>query len=96
MKTNDLINIIPKGKKNKVDRKYLILKAGIKNAKTFQEILKELRKKYIVIFDEGYFLPETKEEYQELINRLNKQICSLNETLRLAHKEMEGGKLNEK
>lgn len=85
-----LIDAIPIGKKNRENRKTLMKKANISTENDFKKELKKTRKEYIVIFDDGYYLPETKEEYDEFTNKIKEYMDEMNNTLKLAEKEMEG------
>lgn len=86
----NLINIIPVGKKHKETRDNLMYKAKITDVMQFKKELAELRKQYIIIFDDGYYLPSSKEEYEEFIKKMEEQRDNANKTIELAYKEMEG------
>lgn len=85
-----LIDAIPVGKKNRENRKTLMKKANISIENDFRKELQELRKEHVIIFDDGYYLPETKEEYNEFTNKIKKNIAEMNDILKIAKKEMEG------
>lgn len=84
-----LINEIQIGKHNKQTRQQLMYKAKITNEKQFKKELAELKKQYIIIFDDGYYLPSSKEEYMEFISKMKEQERNINRTIELAYKEME-------
>ena len=82
-----LIECIPIGKQNKETREVLMNKANL-TPRQFRKELARLRNKYIIINDNGYYLPKNKEEYEEFINKLNRQAYEINKTIELAYKEM--------
>lgn len=84
-----LINIMQIGKKNRQTKQQLMYKAKITDEKQFKKELAELKKQYIVIFDDGYYLPSSKEEYMEFINKMEEQGENINRIIELAYKEME-------
>lgn len=84
----NLINVFPVGKENKKTRKELMQEANIKNIEDFKKDLSELRKNYIVAFDQGYYVPANKEEYEEIIEKLKAQVSQTNNVIDLAYKEM--------
>ena len=84
-----LIDVIPIGKKNKETRDNLMYKAKIMDIRTFRKELAELRKQYIIICDDGYYIPSSHEEYLEFIKKSNSQIYDITETINLAYKRME-------
>ena len=86
----ELISVIPIGKKYKENRQTIMYNAKITDEKQFKKELAKLREKYIIIFDEGYYLPSSKEEYLEFIKKLNGQVFETTKTIDLAYKEMEG------
>ena len=83
-----LIECIPTGKQNKETREMLISKANI-TLRQFKKELAKLRNKYIIINDKGYYLPENKEEYEEFIQKLNRQVYEIKKIIDLAYREME-------
>lgn len=85
----DLIKAIPIGKQHKISRKELMKKANIRSVRHFTEELSFLRKRYIILFDDGYYLPSSKEEYMEFINKTNEIIKNAKKTVKLAYDEME-------
>lgn len=86
----NLIEVIPIGKEHKKTRQELMYKAKITDTTRFRKELAKLRKEYIIVFDEGYYLPSSKEEYLEIIKKLNGQVYDATKTIELAYKEMEG------
>lgn len=84
-----LIEILPIGKENKKTRKTLMKEANIKDVEEFKKQLADIKKQYIVIFDDGYYLPASKDEYDNFINRTNEQIEYYTKLKEIANKEME-------
>ena len=87
-----LIECIPIGKQNKETREMLINKTKL-TPRQFKKELAKLRNKYIIINEDGYYLPANKEEYEEFIQTQNEKYCKIRKTIDLAYKEMKG--LNE-
>ena len=85
----NLIEAIPTGKEHKMTRQQLMYKAKITNTEVFKKELAKLRDEYIIIFDDGYYLPASKEEYLEFIEKLNGQAYDITKTIDLAYKKME-------
>ena len=63
---------IPIGKQNKETRNVLMNKANL-TPRQFRKELARLREKYIIINDNGYYLPASKEEYEEFIQKQNER-----------------------
>lgn len=84
----DLFNVIPKGKENKETRETLMYKSHISDVKVFKKKLAELREEHIIAFDNGYYIPETKEEYMEFIMKQNKQLINTQKIMKLAYEKM--------
>lgn len=84
-----LIEVIPIGKKYRDNRENLMYKAKISNVAEFKEELAKLREKYIIIFDDGYYLPSSKEEYLDFIKKMNSQMFEISNKIEMAYKEME-------
>ena len=82
-----LIECIPIGNQNKETREVLMNKANL-TLRQFRKELAELRNKYIIINDNGYYLPANKEEIQEFIQKQNERYCEIKKTIDLAYKEM--------
>ena len=83
-----LIDCIPIGKQNKETREMLMNKAKL-TQRQFRKELAKLRNKYIIINDNGYYLPANKEEVQDFIQKLNGQAYEINKTIALAYREIE-------
>ena len=68
-------------------------KAKIFNETQFKKELSELKKENIIIFEnDGYYIPNKKEELQNFINKIDKQNKEITKVLNLANemlKEME-------
>ncbi len=84
----NLIDFIPIGREQKQTRQELMCNAKI-SEDDFKRELAKIKKQYIVIFDNGYYLPQTKEEYLEFIQKQNQRLCDTAKTIDLAYKEME-------
>ncbi len=84
------IEIIPKGKENKINRQELMKNARINDEQQFKSELAEIKKKYIVLYDEGYYRPKTKEEYENFIRKCNTRKNEAQILIELAKNEMEG------
>ena len=82
-----LIECIPIGKQNKETREVLISKTNL-TPRQFRKELAELRNKYIIINDNGYYLPANRQEYEEFIQKQNERYCEIRRTIDLAYKEM--------
>lgn len=85
----NLIEVIPIGKKYKMNRQQLMHEAKITSIEVFKKELSKLREEYIIIFDDGYYLPASREEYLEFIKKLNGQTYDTTKTIDLAYKKME-------
>ena len=82
------------GKENRKTRQQLMYKAKIFNETQFKKELSELKKENIIIFEnDGYYIPNKKEELQNFINKIDKQNKEITKVLNLANemlKEMGG------
>lgn len=85
----NLLNFMPIGKKYRKTRKQLMYEAKLQDEKIFKNELTELRKEYLIMFDDGYYLPSSKEEYSEIIEKMEKQNDEIRQRLKIAYKEME-------
>lgn len=87
----NLIDVIPIGEKYKKTRQELMNNMNITDVREFRRKLSKLREQYIIISDgSGYYLPSSKEEYLEFIEKQVRQIGDTTKTIELACKEMEG------
>ena len=82
-----LIDCIPIGKQNKETREVVMNKANL-TPRQFRKELARLRNKYIIINDNGYYLPANKEEYEEFIQKQNERYIEIKKTIDLAYREM--------
>ena len=82
-----LIDCIPIGKQNKETREVLMNKAKI-TPRQFRKELAKLRNNYIIINDNGFYLPANKEEYEEFIEKQNERYIEIKKTIDLVYKEM--------
>ena len=80
----NLLEAIPRGKENRLSRKELMRRAEIHEIENFRQELKELRKKYIIEFDDGYYIPNTSEEYDEIILKFENNMKKIKNNIRLA------------
>ena len=85
----NLIDAIPIGKKYKISKEDLMEKAKIRDIRTFRKELKKLHEQYVILYDDGYYLPASKEEYLEFIVKLEGRISEIENILLLVYKEME-------
>lgn len=83
------MDVMPIGKKYKKTRSQLMYEAKIMNVKDFEKELENIRNNYIIMFEDGYYLPSSKEEYKEFIYKLKNRKNKLDEKIKLAYKEME-------
>lgn len=84
-----LIEVLPIGKENKKTRNVLMKESNIKDIEEFKKQLADIKKNYIVIFDDGYYLPANEDEYDNFINKTNEQIKYYTKLKEMANKEME-------
>lgn len=89
MRKLKLYEVIPIGKKNKISRQELMYKAKITDIRQFKQEMAQIRERYIVIFNDGYYLPASKEEYKEFIEKMKAQASDIDSTIKLAEQEME-------
>lgn len=74
------------GKENRKTRQQLMYKAKIFNETQFKKELSELKKENIIIFEnDGYYIPNKKEELQNFINKIDKQNKEITKVLNLAN-----------
>lgn len=85
----NLLECIPIGKENKKTRYRLMKEANIVDIEEFKKQLADIKTKYIVIFDDGYYLPANKYEYENFLNKVNLQIKYYSKLKEMANKEME-------
>lgn len=88
----NLIDVVPIGKKYKKTRSQLMYEAKIMDVRNFRNEMEQLKSKYSIIFEDGYYLPSSKEEYEEFIDKLKNRKNKLDEKIKLAYKEMEACK----
>ena len=84
-----LIEVLPIGKENKKTRNVLMKESKIKDVEEFKKQLADIKKQYIVIFDDGYYLPASQDEYDNFMNKTNEQIKYYTKLKQMANKEME-------
>lgn len=65
-------------------------KAKIFDENQFKKELSELKKENIIIFEnDGYYIPNKKEELQNFINKIDKQNKEITKVLNLANQMLE-------
>lgn len=80
------IDIFPQGKENRKTRQQLMYIAKIFDETQFKRELSELKKENIIIFEnDGYYIPNKKEELQNFINKIDKQNKEITKVLNLAN-----------
>ena len=84
------IDIFPQGKENRKTRQQLMYIAKIFDENQFKKELSELKKENIIIFEnDGYYIPNNKEELQNFINKIDKQNKEITKVLNLANQMLE-------
>lgn len=74
------------GKENRKTRQQLMYKAKIFDENQFKKELSELKKENVIIFEnDGYYIPNKKEELQNFINKIDKQNKEITKVLNLAN-----------
>jgi len=84
----NIIDNIPIGKKYKISREELMEKCNINDKRIFRKNLSELHEKYVIIYDDGYYLPANVKEYKELIDRLKTKEKEVKDRIKQVEKEM--------
>ena len=84
-----LIEVLPIGKENKKTRNVLMKELNIRDVEEFKKQLADIKNQYIVIFDDGYYLPASQDEYDNFMNKTNEQIEYYTKLKQMANKEME-------
>lgn len=78
------------GKENRKTRQQLMYIAKIFDENQFKKELSELKKENIIIFEnDGYYIPNKKEELQNFINKIDKQNKEITKVLNLANQRLE-------
>lgn len=78
------------GKENRKTRQQLMYIAKIFDETQFKRELSELKKENIIIFEnDGYYIPNKKEELQNFINKIDKQNKEITKVLNLANQMLE-------
>ena len=84
------IDIFPQGKENRKTRQQLMYIAKIFDETQFKRELSELKKENIIIFEnDGYYIPNKKEELENFINKIDKQNKEITKVLNLANQMLE-------
>lgn len=78
------------GKENRKTRQQLMYISKIFNETQFKKELSELKKDNIIIFEnDGYYIPNKKEELENFINKIDKQNKEIIKILNLANEMLE-------
>lgn len=78
------------GKENRKTRQQIMYIAKIFDETQFKKELSELKKDNIIIFEnEGYYIPNKKEELENFINKIDKQNKEITKILNLANEKLE-------
>ncbi len=85
----NLVEYIPIGKKHREERNSIMARANIFDVNIFKKELSLAKKKYIILYDDGYYMPASKEEYQEFIDKMNQHKIEITDLIERANKEME-------
>ena len=83
-----LDDYILKGKNNRKTREQLMLETKI-DKQTFREELAHLKKTKIVLFDDGYYKPNTIQDYEDFKDKCKREINYLKRLYYLASEEEE-------
>ena len=79
---------ILKGKNNKKTREQLMLEANL-DRDSFKKELARIKETKIVLFDNGYYMPNTIEEYENFKRKCKQEILNIKKLFYLAKKEEE-------
>lgn len=82
-------NYIPIGKENRKTRKEIMEEAKIIDRDEFKKELAEVRKEEIVVFNEGYYIPNKKEEIQDFIKDCNAIGIETNRLIEMGYKKID-------
>ena len=83
------------GKENKKTREQLMKENQITTVEDFNEQLAKLKRNFIILDNnEGYYRPNSKVEYQLLIQRLLKRKQTIEDKIELVYKELKDGGYN--
>lgn len=80
---------IPIGKENRKTFKEIMQETEIKNENKLKDELNKLRKEELVIFDNGYFIPNKKEEVEEFLEKCRVRGAEVNTLMDMAYKKMD-------
>lgn len=81
-----LEELILKGKRNKKNREELMRLARL-DRDSFKKELSKIKETQIILFEEGYYKPNTEEEYDAFIKKCNTEIKNIQHLVELATKE---------
>lgn len=80
---------IPIGKENKKTSKEIMKEAKIIDENVFKKQLSELRKKELIICDNGYFMPNKKEEVEEFLEKCRVRGAEVDTLMDMAYKKID-------
>lgn len=83
------IEMIPIGKENKISREELMSILKINSINEFKKVIEELKQDNIILFEDGYYRPDKKEEYEEVIEKCKLKTDNMKKIIKLAKIEME-------
>jgi hypothetical protein len=83
----NLLEQIPKGKRNRVSMEWLMIRCNLSNKDDFKRELRDIKQDHIVLFDNGYFIPEG-DEIKEFIIKCNERKQEIQHLIELANKLM--------
>lgn len=81
-----LEELILKGKRNKKNREELMRLARL-DRDSFKKELSKIKETQIILFEDGYYKPNTEEEYDAFIKKCNTEIKNIQHLVVLATKE---------
>lgn len=81
-----LEELILKGKRNKKNREELMRLARL-DRDSFKKELSKIKETQIILFEDGYYKPNTEEEYDAFIKKCNTEIKNIQHLVELATKE---------
>ena len=80
---------IPLGRESKKTSKEIMQEAGISNKIDFEKEMSKVKKDNIVIYDNGYFIPNKKEEVEEFLEKCRTRGAEVNTLMDMAYKKLD-------
>lgn len=92
-----LLSLIPKGRSNAIQRKYLINALGVKSVREVSSIVASARNAGLIIASctDGYYIPENEAELEEFYNWMRGKSLSALKALKATRKRLQNGKKKE-